>query len=175
MSLREYQRKRDFTRTAEPEGGEEKAGKQPGFVIQKHDASRLHYDFRLEMNGALVSWAVPKGLPLKKGEKHLAVKVEDHPLGYIDFEGTIPKGQYGGGTVQVWDRGTYEAQAQGVSAEKDLEGGKLHFTLRGKKLHGAWYLVRLRDEKQWLIIKGEEDHKKLTRATEEQSALSGKT
>lgn len=175
MSLREYYRKRDFTRTSEPKGGGAKTKKHPRFVIQKHDASRLHYDFRLEMHGALVSWAVPKGLPLVKGEKHLAVKVEDHPLAYIDFEGTIPKGQYGGGTVQVWDRGTYEVEVQGTTPTKDLEGGKLHFTLHGKKLKGAWYLVRLRDENQWLIIKGEADHKKLSKAAQEHSAASGKT
>src|SRR5256885_9335108 len=132
MSLREYQRKRDFTLTAEPKGGGErvaKTAKRPRFVIQKHDASRLHYDFRLEMHGTLVSWAVPKGLPMAKGEKHLAVKVEDHPLGYIDFEGTIPQGQYGGGTVQVWDPGTYAVQA--ASPQKALESAQLHFTLHG--------------------------------------------
>src|SRR6476620_8262125 len=112
MSLREYQRKRNFSLTSEPREGGAKAGREKRFVIQKHDASRLHYDFRLEMHGTLVSWAVPKGLPLKKGEKHLAVKVEDHPISYIDFEGTIPKGQYGGGTVQVWDRGTYALKAE---------------------------------------------------------------
>lgn len=174
MSLREYKRKRDFTRTAEPQGG--RAGKGGGrrFVIQKHEASRLHYDFRLELGGTLVSWAVPKGLPMAKGEKHLAVKVEDHPLDYIDFEGTIPKGEYGGGTVQVWDRGTYEADS--ATPTKELEGGKLHFTLHGEKLQGAWYLVRLKDEdNQWLIIRGGEDHKKLAKTNEAKSALSGKT
>jgi bifunctional non-homologous end joining protein LigD len=174
MSLREYHRKRDFTKTAEPEGGGEKRHAKKRFVIQKHDASRLHYDFRLELHGTLVSWAVPKGLPLTKGEKHLAVKVEDHPISYIDFEGTIPKGQYGGGTVQVWDKGTYEVQ-QTDNAAKELEKGKLHFTLHGAKLNGEWYLVRLRDEDQWLIINACEDHKKLGKAREEKSAASGKT
>ena len=174
MSLKEYKRKRDFTRTSEPQGGKGGRGKSLRFVIQKHDASRLHYDFRLELGGTLVSWAVPKGLPLEKGEKHLAVKVEDHPLGYIDFEGTIPEGEYGGGTVQVWDRGTYEPQS--ATPRKELEGGKLHFTLHGEKLKGEWYLVRLKDDdKQWLMIKGGEDHKKLSKAKEEKSAISGKT
>jgi bifunctional non-homologous end joining protein LigD len=174
MSLREYHRKRDFSKTAEPKGGGEKRHARKRFVIQKHDASRLHYDFRLELGGTLVSWAVPKGLPLTKGEKHLAVKVEDHPLSYIDFEGTIPQGQYGGGTVQVWDKGTYDVQ-QTSNAAKELENGKLHFTLHGAKLKGEWYLVRLRDEDQWLIIKAGEDHKKLGNAREEKSAASGKT
>lgn len=175
MSLREYHRKRDFTRTAEPKGGgtASRRGKQRRFVIQKHDASRLHYDFRLELNRTLVSWAVPKGLPLKKGEKHLAVKVEDHPLSYIDFEGTIPRGQYGGGTVQVWDRGTYEAQSR--TPMKDIKGGKLHVRLRGSKLAGDWYLVRLRDGDQWLIIKAGGDHKKVGKAHAARSALSGMT
>src|SRR5580704_12491462 len=108
MSLREYARKRDFRRTHEPRAAKKSVRSEGArFVIQKHDASRLHYDFRLEMGGTLKSWAVPKGVPFKKGEKRLAVQVEDHPVDYIDFEGTIPKGQYGGGTVMVWDRGTY--------------------------------------------------------------------
>src|SRR5215813_12124789 len=106
MGLREYRRKRNFKATPEPAGKTARAGRSRStdlaFVIQKHDASRLHYDFRLEMEGTLKSWAVPKGIPFAHGEKHLAVQVEDHPLAYIDFEGTIPKGQYGGGTVMVW-------------------------------------------------------------------------
>src|ERR1041385_6295884 len=107
MSLKEYRRKRDFEKTAEPEGKTAKT-KQRRFVIQKHAASRLHYDFRLEIGGTLKSWAVPKGIPYAKGEKRLAVHVEDHPVSYINFEGTIPQGQYGGGTVMVWDRGTFD-------------------------------------------------------------------
>src|ERR1700743_3672691 len=108
MSLREYKKKRDFGITAEPEG---RPGKEPqgrSFVVQKHDASRLHYDFRLEMEGVLKSWAVPKGFSAEHGERRLAVHVEDHPLDYADFEGIIPQGQYGGGTVMVWDFGHYE-------------------------------------------------------------------
>src|ERR1700723_1948507 len=122
MSLREYKKKRDFSKTREPSG---KKGRRRGalhFVIQKHDASRLHYDFRLEMDGALKSWAVPKGVPFEKGEKHLAVQVEDHPLDYAGFEGIIPKGQYGGGSVMVWDTGTYECL--GSETAKDLVEGK---------------------------------------------------
>jgi bifunctional non-homologous end joining protein LigD len=170
MSLREYHRKRNFSVTSEPKGGGEKPAKKRRFVIQKHDASRLHYDFRLELNGTLVSWAVPKGLPMTKGEKHLAVKVEDHPISYIDFEGTIPQGEYGGGTVLVWDRGTYDV-LQTSTPTKELDNGKLHVALHGKKLKGEWYL----DENQWLIIKAGEDHKKLGKTIEAQSAISGKT
>src|ERR1700730_6209379 len=109
MLLKEYTRKRDFETTAEPKGGLARSGQQQHrFVVQKHAATRLHYDFRLEMGGTLKSWAIPKGIPYLKGEKRLAVQVEDHPVSYIDFEGAIPKGQYGGGTVMVWDRGTFE-------------------------------------------------------------------
>src|ERR1700689_873734 len=148
MSLQEYRRKRDFEKTVEPKGQRSPKASQYRFVIQKHAASHLHYDFRLELDGTLKSWAVPKGVPFAKGEKRLAVQVEDHPLDYMDFEGTIRKGQYGGGTGMVWDRGTFEALS--ASPMKELEGGKLHFILHGKKLNGEWYLVRLRDEKQWL-------------------------
>src|SRR6188508_753053 len=135
MSLSTYRRKRNFTRTAEPAPDKKSRGAKsasPHFVIQKHAASRLHYDLRLEMDGAYKSWAVPKGLPFTKGEKHLAVRVEDHPLAYGNFEGTIPQGEYGGGTVMLWDRGTYQPLTDTPS--KDLKGGKLHFILNGEKL-----------------------------------------
>ncbi len=155
MSLKEYVRKRDFQKTAEPLGRMEPKTSHPRFVIQKHAASRLHYDFRLELGGTLKSWAVPKGVPYRKGEKRLAVEVEDHPVSYIDFEGTIPKGQYGGGTVMVWDKGWFEPLSD--APLKELAGGKLHFRLFGKKLNGEWYLVRLRQEKQWLLIKAGEN------------------
>src|SRR5436190_6363051 len=107
-SLKEYRRKRNFAKTAEPSGKSAQSGTRHRFVIQKHAASRLHYDFRLEMDGTLKSWAVPKGIPFTKGEKHLAVHVEDHPLEYAGFEGVIPKGQYGGGTVMIWDSGSFD-------------------------------------------------------------------
>jgi bifunctional non-homologous end joining protein LigD len=173
MSLKEYARKRDFKKTAEPAGKIESGKGHHRFVIQKHAASRLHYDFRLELDGTLKSWAVPKGVPYKKGEKRLAVEVEDHPVSYIDFEGTIPQGQYGGGTVMVWDRGAYEPLS--AAPEEELAGGKLHFVLKGKKLNGEWYLVRIRDEKQWLLIKGDKDAKPVSAKMDDTSALSGKS
>ena len=157
MGLTQYKRKRDFAKTAEPKGGKARPKKLPGasrFVIQKHDASRLHYDFRLQMDGVLKSWAVPKGLPWKQGEKHLAVEVEDHPLEYENFEGVIPQGNYGGGTVMVWDRGTY--YVYGEQPLQSLRDGKLHLVLEGKKAKGEWALIRIRgneEKNQWLILK----------------------
>jgi bifunctional non-homologous end joining protein LigD len=172
MALFEYARKRDFKKTAEP-GAVRSKKNSHRFVIQKHAASRLHYDFRLELDGVLKSWAVPKGVPFTKGEKRLAVQVEDHPVSYIDFEGTIPKGQYGGGTVMVWDRGTFTTESK--SPLPDLEHGKLHFTLKGKKLQGEWYLVQLHGSTQWLLIKGGSDLKPVSKKADDTSALSGKS
>ena len=172
MSLKDYTRKRDFTQTSEPKGEKpSKSGRR--FVVQKHAATRLHYDFRLELAGTLKSWAVPKGIPFKKGEKRLAVQVEDHPVAYLDFEGSIPKGEYGGGTVMVWDYGTFEALSK--TPAKELAGGKLHFLLNGTKLQGEWYLVRLRDEQQWLLIRGGEDMSPISKKLDDTSALSGKS
>lgn len=155
--LASYRAKRDFTKTSEP------AGKLPrragsSFVIQKHDASRLHYDFRLELDGVLKSWALAKGPSLVKGEKRLAVHVEDHPLDYADFEGTIPEGQYGGGTVLVWDRGTWVPEGDPQEA---YEKGRLTFRLDGEKLQGTWHLVRMTKrprerQESWLLIKAED-------------------
>ncbi len=175
MSLKEYVRKRNFSKTAEPKSGRVSRGKKAGsrFVVQKHAASRLHYDFRLEIGGTLKSWAVPKGVPYKKGDRRLAVHVEDHPVSYIDFEGTIPKGQYGGGTVMVWDRGTFEPLTD--TPAKDLEKGKLHVVLHGKKLRGEWYLVQLRGGDEWLLIKGSEDMKPVSEKQDDTSVLSGKS
>lgn len=174
MSLQEYRRKRDFAITPEPAAtGSRRAGKLRRFVIQKHAASRLHFDFRLELNGALVSWAVPKGLPLIHNEKRLAMKVEDHPLSYFKFEGSIPKGQYGGGTVQVWDAGTFEPLSK--KPLQELAAGKLHFILHGAKLQGEWYLVRLREKDQWLIVRGGEDHPELSAKLSDTSVLTGRT
>jgi bifunctional non-homologous end joining protein LigD len=182
VSLTTYRKKRDFTRTAEPVAGRtgdasSARGSSPGarsFVIQKHDASRLHYDLRLELGGTLKSWAVPKGMPFKKGEKRLAVQVEDHPVSYRDFEGTIPAGEYGGGTVMVWDTGTYEPL--GRAPLKELAGGKLHFHLHGSRLQGEWYLVRLKDaDNQWLVIRGGDDFPPLSKKAAASSVLTGRT
>ena len=179
MGLTEYKRKRDFGKTAEPKGGKPlpKAVKGAShFVIQKHDASRLHYDFRLEMDGVLKSWAVPKGLPWKQGEKHLAVEVEDHPIEYATFEGIIPQGQYGGGTVMVWDQGKY--YVYGEQPLKSLREGKLHLVLDGKKAKGEWTLIRLRgdsDKNQWLILKTGSSAKPLSKKLDDQSVKTGRT
>lgn len=159
MSLKEYKRKRDFKKTPEP-AGKVHARKGNSFVIQKHAASRLHYDFRLEMEGVLRSWAVPKGPSLDPAEKRLAVHVEDHPLEYGGFEGIIPKGEYGGGTVLLWDNGTWEPEGDPVAAYRK---GHIKFTLAGKKLHGGWHLVRLhgdragKDGENWLLFKVEDE------------------
>jgi bifunctional non-homologous end joining protein LigD len=170
--LKEYARKRNFEETAEPPAERErKSGHR--FVVQKHAASRLHYDFRLEMGGVLKSWAVPTGIPFAKGEKHLAVQVEDHPVSYINFEGTIPKGQYGGGSVMVWDKGIFSTDEN--SPLHELDAGKLHFTLEGKKLHGDWHLVRLRNGTEWLLMKGGDRMKAVSRKSDDTSALSGKS
>ena len=163
--LADYRRKRDFTQTQEPAGARRKADERRGnsdsgalhFVIQKHDATRLHYDFRLELDGTLKSWAIPKGPSLDPHDKRLAVHVEDHPLDYADFEGHIPEGQYGGGDVIVWDRGTWHPHGDPRKAYRE---GKLKFDLDGEKLHGAWALVRThlrasgkQPKEQWLLIK----------------------
>ena len=150
--LSEYERKRNRKQTPEPFGGR-KRGKEPIFVVQRHDARRLHYDFRLERDGVLASWAVPKGVPLEPGEQHLAVHVEDHPLEYGSFEGEIPQGNYGAGTVEIWDRGTYEL------LEEKRDGG-LTVRLHGKRLEGTWALVPAHlsgEEKNWLILRKRED------------------
>jgi bifunctional non-homologous end joining protein LigD len=178
MSLREYERKRDFKRTAEPPARKpRRKARSLRFVIQKHDASRLHYDFRLELDGTLKSWAVPKGVPFVRGDKRLAVHVEDHPIDYANFEGIIPEGQYGGGTVMVWDTGTWENL--GEDAARDLARGKLHFALHGKKLKSEWTLVRTRiesgDKEHWLLIKSGADIKPLSKKKDDESVLSGRT
>jgi bifunctional non-homologous end joining protein LigD len=154
-SLTEYQRKRDFAKTPEPAGHPEPTG-QNRFVVQKHWATRLHYDFRLEMGGVLVSWAIPKGPTLNPAERRLAAHVEDHPVDYFDFEGLIPKGEYGGGTVMVWDWGTYELE-DALSPEEALRRGELKFRLNGQKLRGRFALVRTRSDKDWLLIKKKDE------------------
>jgi bifunctional non-homologous end joining protein LigD len=149
-SLTEYQRKRDFSKTPEPRGTPQPGGTNR-FVVQKHWATRLHYDFRLEMEGVLVSWAIPKGPTLNPAERRLAAHVEDHPVDYFDFEGLIPKGEYGGGTVMIWDWGTYSLEESPPAAS--LARGELKFRLEGQKLRGRYALVRTRSEKDWLLIK----------------------
>ena len=180
MGLTEYKRKRDFKKTAEPAGGKSLPRKIKGasrFVIQKHAARRLHYDFRLQMEGVLKSWALPKGLPWKRGEKHLAVEVEDHPIEYEQFEGIIPEGQYGGGTVMVWDRGNYHVF--GEQPVKSLREGKLHLVLDGEKAKGEWTLVRIRGrddaKNQWLILKTGDDAKPISKKMEDRSVKTGRT
>ena len=155
MTLRNYQQKRNFHHTPEPEPGRSRGGPGRTYVIQKHDASRLHYDLRLELGGVLKSWAVPKGPSLDPSRKRLAVQVEDHPVDYAGFEGTIPEKEYGGGTVMVWDRGTWEAEGD---PDQGLNKGHLAFRLQGKKLQGGWDLVRMdrasdQEKKNWLLIK----------------------
>jgi bifunctional non-homologous end joining protein LigD len=162
MSLKEYKRKRDFHKTPEPVGGTPSSVAGLRYVIQKHAASRLHYDFRLEYDGTLKSWAVPKGPSLDPTVKSLAVQVEDHPIDYASFEGLIPKGEYGGGTVMVWDQGTWEPE---VDPEQGLKQGKLKFRLHGRKLHGSWALVRMGGRagdggKNWLLIKHRDEESK---------------
>jgi len=153
-SLDEYQRKRDFTKTPEPRGAPDPAAGNR-FVVQKHWATRLHYDFRLEMEGVLVSWAIPKGPTLNPAERRLAAHVEDHPVSYYDFEGTIPKGEYGGGTVMVWDWGTYELEE--ATPAESLRRGEVKFRLHGVRLSGRYALVRTRSEKDWLLIKKKDE------------------
>jgi len=149
LPLKEYQQKRRFTKTAEPAPKKKSSRSGKLFVVQKHRASHLHYDFRLEMDGVLRSWAVPKGPSLDPAVRRLAMAVEDHPIDYADFEGIIPEGEYGGGTVMVWDRGTYIPESQMTS---DLGRGELKFILQGVKLKGSWVLVRTKG-RQWLLIK----------------------
>ena len=161
MSLQEYVRKRDFRQTPEPAPGEiVPAGTHSGrFFIQRHNATRLHYDFRLEIDGTLKSWAIPKGPSLDPAMKHLAAMVEDHPLDYGDFEGNIPKGQYGGGSVMLWDRGTFEVIGEETALEQ-IARGDLKFRLHGEKLSGTWALVRMKNRgkgNEWLIIKKKDE------------------
>jgi len=156
MSLKEYRRKRNFRVTREPAGKAARPSAKLSFVVQHHFASREHYDFRLELDGVLKSWAVPKGPSTKPGERRLAVEVEDHPLEYAKFEGTIPAGQYGAGEVFRWDHGTWEPAD---APHEGLEKGTLSFVLKGRKLKGAWTLTRMRDNPEesgkhnWLLIK----------------------
>jgi bifunctional non-homologous end joining protein LigD len=170
MSLQEYTRKRDVMKAAEPLAKRGGANRYR-FVVQKHSAKRLHYELRLERKGVLKSWILPKGVPLIKGEKHLAIAIEDCPISYLHFEGTIPEEADGGGAVMVWDHGNYEADEV---PPNDLADGKFHFRLNGVKLQGEWYLVKLREtDNQWLLIRAGKDLWPLE--NEDASSLSGKS
>lgn len=174
-SLRRYRAKRDFTATPEPapESPARSAQGPRRFVIQKHAASHLHYDFRLEMDGVLKSWAIPKGVSTEAGVKRSAFQVEDHPTDYLTFEGTIPKGQYGGGTVMVWDIGAYEL------VDGDYRSGRMKLRLTGRKLKGEWNLFRIRSERPdrpvWLLVKAKQSAKPVSPKQESVSALSRRT
>jgi DNA ligase D-like protein (predicted 3'-phosphoesterase) len=185
--IRTYLDKRDFRRTAEPTGSTARSGTRPVFVVQRHDASTEHYDFRLEVDGALESWAVPKGPSTDPSEKRLAVRTEPHPLDYADFEGVIPDEEYGGGTVLVWDAGSYrnlkqnEAGNEGKSMAECLADGHLTVWLAGEKLTGGYALTRLRerrDAEQWLLVKMNDDEADARRnpvSTERRSVLTGRS
>ena len=153
QNLATYRKKRDFSRTSEPRGGRDRRGAM--FVVQKHDARTLHYDFRLQLGGVLLSWAVPKGPSADPDVKRLAVQTEDHPLEYGKFEGTIPEGEYGAGTVLLWDRGTWRADGD---AREQYRKGHLSFALEGRRMKGRWHLVRTKTGKpagrSWLLFKG---------------------
>ena len=159
-ALGTYRGKRDFTRTAEPRGGGRARSPELAYVIQKHDASHLHFDLRLEVDGVMKSWAVPKGPSVNPAVRRLAVQVEDHPIEYNAFEGTIPEGEYGGGTVMIWDRGTYRYGGEDPDPmhgiREGLREGKFEFVLAGRRLKGAWVLIRTArrgSKPQWLLIK----------------------
>ncbi len=178
MSLTKYNQKRNFEQTKEPKG---KTNKQKGFrfVVQKHQASHLHYDFRLELGGVLVSWAVPKGPSMNPSDKRLAVHVEDHPVSYINFHGTIPKGNYGAGTVEIWDKGTFipvDEKHKAITERKaitNIKNGEIKFLIKGKKLRGEFVLVKLKnDEKNWLMIKHKDEYSGKTIANEEVSSVA---
>ncbi|MEJ2350645.1 MAG: DNA polymerase ligase N-terminal domain-containing protein [Anaerolineales bacterium] len=183
--LKKYQEKRDFRRTSEPAGGRKKSSGKPIFVIQKHDATNLHYDFRLEVDGVLKSWAVPKGPSTDPSEKRLAVPTEDHPIEYAEFEGVIPDDEYGGGTVLVWDTGGYrnlrtEKDNDGASMGEALEDGKLEVWLEGKKIKGGYALIRTGsgEGSRWLLIKMDDEQADARRnptSTEPKSVLSNRT
>lgn len=178
-NLKEYQAKRNFNRTSEPPADSDKPSQSPIFVIQKHDASRLHYDLRLEIDGVLKSWAVPKGPSLDPQVKRLAVPTEDHPMAYADFEGVIPEGEYGGGTVMVWDTGTYlnvqSRKSQPLSMSESYQKGRIEVFLEGRKLKGLFALIKT--ARGWLFFKMKDEYAALgdILETAPDSAVSGKT
>jgi len=180
--LTQYKQRRDLTTSPEPQGKKIKESKKPIFVIQKHDASHLHYDFRLEIDGVLASWAVPKGPSTDPKQKRLAIRTDDHPMDYARFEGVIPEGHYGAGTVMVWDIGTYknikEKKGEPVPMNECLKNGQIEVWLEGKKLQGGYALIKMKQNNQWLLIKMKDklaDARKNPVSTENKSALTGKT
>ena len=182
--LESYRRKRDLECSGEPAGGRRPPGPEPAFVIQKHHASSLHYDFRLEVAGVLKSWAVPKGPSTDPRDRRLAMEVEDHPLDYASFEGVIEEGSYGAGPVIVWDTGTYrnvsERRGEEIPIEQALREGHLSVWLEGQKLRGGWSLRRIRDgaKPQWLLVKRRDagaDARRRPTSTQPESVLSGRT
>jgi DNA ligase D-like protein (predicted 3'-phosphoesterase) len=181
--LKEYKKKRDFNKTSEPKGGSRSKGGR-AFVIQKHDASNLHYDFRLEVDGVLKSWAVPKGPSTNPSDKRMAIETEDHPLGYKDFEGVIPEGEYGAGPVMVWDHGTYKntkrIDGRLLAMDKAYDKGRIEIWLEGEKLKGGYALVRTgkKSDKRWLLIKMKDDEADARRnpvSSQPKSVISGRT
>jgi bifunctional non-homologous end joining protein LigD len=184
MSLSLYKKKRSFNKTPEPEGGKSTSKNKLLFVVQKHDASHLHYDFRLEMEGVLKSWAIPKGPSLNPEDKRLAMMVEDHPFDYRTFEGIIPEGNYGAGTVIVWDEGTYEPLENPSTNKKEneknllrqLHAGSLKFVMHGKKLKGEFALVKTayRGENSWLLIKHRDDYATTEDITKKNKSVTSK-
>ena len=198
--LKEYRKKRDFDRTPEPKSStgakiseakpkSKSKSNDPIFVIQNHDASRLHYDLRLEVDGVLASWAMPKGPSTDPKDKRLAIRTEDHPVSYADFEGVIPEDEYGGGTVMVWDTGTYRnnrapgrGETEAASIAEQLENGRVSIWLEGEKIRGGYKLARTRmddgDREQWLLIKVDDDHADARRnptSTQKKSVKTGRT
>jgi len=183
-TLKTYREKRNFKKTDEPKG--EKSDSDNIFVIQKHDAQNLHYDFRLSIDGVLKSWAVPRGLSTEANEKRLAIRTEDHPVDYADFEGVIPEDEYGGGTVMVWDKGEYDSIKNGDKSMKEaLEDGALKFELKGEKIKGGYAMARTQQgdddddqNEQWVIFKLDDKHADARRnpqSTEPDSVLTGRS
>jgi DNA ligase D-like protein (predicted 3'-phosphoesterase) len=182
-SLSSYRSKRDFHGSPEPSGRREDAGGKPIFVVQQHDARNSHYDFRIEIEGILKSWAVPKGPSTDPRQKRLAIPTEDHPLDYADFEGTIPEGQYGAGTVLIWDRGPYrnlrrDKDRGGLGMAESYEDGKIEIWLEGQKIRGGYALIRKGGEDRWLLVKmddAEADARRKPVSTEPESVVSSRT
>lgn len=185
--MKTYNEKRDFSKTKEPKDAPSKKGnKEPIFVIQKHDATNLHYDFRLEIDNTLKSWSVPKGPSTDPSVKRMAIPTEDHPIAYADFEGVIPQGEYGGGTVMIWDTGTIESNKKDddgniISLEESFKAGSIEVTLHGKKLKGGYNLVEMKGGRMkgnWLLMKqddAEADARRNPVSTQSKSVVSGRT